>query len=70
MKLGNSIVVRTQTSFNGSHEHPAIVNRVWSPDMVNCTVLPDCGTPFCMTSVHVYPSKEGAPEGSNIGWHP
>lgn len=67
MKLGQTIIVRTLTAFNGSNVHPAIVNHVWSEGMqgpgtamVNCTVLPDCGTPYCETSLTVYPTREEA----------
>lgn len=69
MKLGTTIVVRTSTAFNGSHEHPAIVNKAWSPTMVNCTVLPDCGAPFTMTSVRIVDGPEGlAVNETNVGW--
>lgn len=76
--LGDAIVVKTPSSFNGSNEHPAIVNHVWndgstgSPGMVNCTVLPDCGTPFCMTSVAVHDVKPDYKpvNESGYGWLP
>lgn len=47
--LGRIVIYRGLES-NGSNEHPAIVNRVWSEDCVNLTVLPDCGEPTVKTS--------------------
>jgi hypothetical protein len=47
------IVLFRQLSSNGTVEHPAIINRVWSDDMVNLMVFPDCGEPICKTSVHL-----------------
>lgn len=59
--LGRIVIVNTQEPFNGSRQHPAVINRVWGtgdttegPQGANVTVLPDCGTPFCMTSVMVH----------------
>jgi hypothetical protein len=36
---------------NGAMKHPAIITRVWGPDMVNLTVFPDCGSVTDRTSV-------------------
>ena len=82
--VGRIVIVRTEKDFNGSKEHPAIINRVWGTNdpaeakgsfvCVNATVLPDCGAPFSMTSLALYETKEEADEashnGSNVGWWP
>lgn len=49
--VGEIVLVGTSEQYNGSNEHPAIVNRVWNDNCVNVTVLPDCGQPLSMTSV-------------------
>lgn len=36
---------------NGTDVAPAIITRVWSDDMINATVFPDCGVPHSVTSV-------------------
>ena len=48
--VGRIVLFRSEHS-NGIDEHPAVINRVWSPDCVNLTVFPDCGAPVCKTSV-------------------
>jgi hypothetical protein len=48
--LGRIVLFRSELS-NGSQEHPAVVNRVWSDTCVNLTVFPDCGQPISKTSV-------------------
>jgi len=45
---------------NGIDEHPAVINRAWSPSCVNLTVFPDCGTSYSRTSVPFYQSREEA----------
>lgn len=74
LKLGDAIVVQCISSHNEHFEQPAIVNRVWGfgdtidgPQMVNCTVLPDCGLPFNLTSVPVHDNKPETPL-HNTGW--
>lgn len=61
MKLGQTVIVHNLPPSNGSTSHPAIVNAVWGPDMVNTTVFPDCGTPYCQTSVHRGDRDDGQP---------
>lgn len=71
--IGRIVIVRTAKQYNGSHEHPAIINRVWGENdpadakgsfvCVNVTVLPDCAPPFSLTSIALYETKAEAPEG-------
>lgn len=79
LKLGDAVVVKLSTPFNGSYEQPAIVNHVWgtgdttvAPQCVNAMVLPDCGMPFSMTSVLIHDAKPAdlAVNDSNVGWLP
>lgn len=84
LKLGDSVVVKTAQAFNTTNEHPAIVNCVWDhgdldtgPRCMNVMVLPDCGTPFCMTSVLIHKDKATADAAAasigmtnNYGWCP
>ena len=51
MHLGQTVIVKNTDKSNGSTEQPAIVNRVWGDDCVNVMVLPDCGEPYCLTSI-------------------
>lgn len=62
------IVIFTQAAneapYNGSREHPAIVNHAWGNDetpRLNLTVFPDCAATQSRTSV---PHKSRAAEGS------
>jgi hypothetical protein len=60
MKLGQIVIVKNVAPSNGSTTQPAIVTRAWSNDMVNVTVMPDCGAPYFESSLQ----REGvAPEG-------
>lgn len=59
--LGRIVIVRTPSASNGAYEHPAIITRAWgnddtrnAPQLVNVMVLPDCGTPYPLTSVTLY----------------
>lgn len=65
--LGRIVIYRGLES-NGSNEHPAIVNRVWTPECVNLTVLPDCGTPTAKTSV--LPIDPANKEATGWFWPP
>lgn len=68
--VGQVVVVRTQSSHNGSVLHPGIVTRVWSDNdpsvarncfaCVNIKVLPDCGTPFDQTSTYLFDREPDA----------
>lgn len=64
--IGRIVIVRNFHS-NGSGDQPAVINRTWGdgdtaegPICVNVCVLPDCGTPTCLTSVPLYDSREAA----------
>ena len=62
---------QSQQGSNGTRLHPAVVNRVWGDGEVPClnlTVLPDCGEPFCATSV-CHRSQVNLPigEDGNVG---
>lgn len=65
--LGTMVIVVNHKQHNGSFQHPAIVNRHWDganpPDgavgYINCMLFPDCGTPYCETSVWCF-DTEGA----------
>ncbi len=68
--IGRIVIVKTDQHFNGSDEHPAIINRVWGANdpadargshvCINVTVLPDCAPPFCLTSVCLFETREEA----------
>lgn len=62
------IVLVTDADSNGVTEHPAIVNRVWSPECINVTVFPDCGTAYNMTSVLA--SEDGSSQPQRWRWPP
>lgn len=48
--IGRIVLFRAEPS-NGTVEHPAIINRVWTDTYVNLLVFPDCGQPVVKTSV-------------------
>lgn len=56
------IVVGPVATSNGADHAPAIITRVWSPDMVNVMVFPDAITPRPATSVTVYADEAAARE--------
>ena len=65
--IGLVIVVKGAFISNGTDEHPAIINRVWgagdtkdAPVAVNCTALPDCGAPTCVTSIILFEDRATA----------
>lgn len=80
--LGRIVIARTSQAFNGSNEHPAIINRVWGSNdpaeakgahvAVNIAVLPDCGASFTATSVALFETKEEADASgfSSCCWWP
>jgi len=43
---------------NGADVAPAIITRVWSPEMVNVTAFPDCGGAQPATSVKLVADEE------------
>jgi len=55
---------------NGTTEHPAIINRVWSDVCVNLTVFPDCGTPYSKTSVVLHEDESTPPQPNEWRWPP
>lgn len=50
-KVGDTILVNTGSPSNGANFHPALVNCVFSKEMVNATAFPDCGSPESTSSV-------------------
>lgn len=53
------IVIHRGISSNGVQDHPAVINRVWSDECVNLTVLPDCGSPTSRTSqIRIEPDSD------------
>jgi hypothetical protein len=77
MKLYKGIVVVacTGTAFNGSNEQPALVTCVWGkddtrnePQGANIMVLPDCGSPFPMSSVVVHDVRPETPRRGTDAW--
>ncbi len=62
---------------NGTDEHPAIITRVWGGEpmpgvqVVNLTVLPDCGQPFWQSSVYLFENRATAEVyGGNVAFWP
>jgi len=53
-------VVGAPATSNGVDIAPAIVTRVWSDMLINCTVLPDGGAPVPATSVPLVASEDEA----------
>jgi hypothetical protein len=54
------LVIGTPANGNGADIAPAVVTRVWSDEMVNVTVFPDCGAPVPATSVRIVADEEAA----------
>ena len=46
VRVGDIVIVGTHGYFGHGHLHPAIVTRVWSPDRISATVIPDGAEPF------------------------
>lgn len=60
------IVIHRGVHGNGSYEHPAIINRVWSSECVNLTVFPDCGSPTpSMSQLYI----DDPANTANDGWY-
>lgn len=80
--IGRIVIARTLKSYNGTHEHPAIVTRVHGANdpaeakganvMVNVTVIPDCSDPFCMSSARLFETKDEADASGDacVAWWP
>jgi hypothetical protein len=45
---------------NGTDVAAAVITRVWSDDMVNVTVLPDCGQPLYKSSIPLCANRADA----------
>lgn len=66
--IGRIVIIKHPSPFNGSHEHPAIINRVWNGTQardgrygyINTTMFPDCGVPFSVTSVELFEDRATA----------
>lgn len=59
--LGRIVLVKgDRVMSNGSRVHPAIVTRVFSPDVINVMVMPDARTPEPQTSVHLVADEVAA----------
>jgi hypothetical protein len=75
-------IVRTSTPYNNTHEHAAVITRVWSDldpataapgaVLVNLHVMPDASAPFSLTSVPFFDSKAEADASSllNVSYWP
>jgi len=50
VRVGDVVIFREVKGDQITRE-PAVVTRVWGPDCVNVTVLPDCGAPVSKTSI-------------------
>lgn len=61
VRVGDVVLVRTPSEFNGSNVHPGVVTHVWSQGAsaayANVKVLPDCGAPYDETSVNVHETQ-------------
>jgi hypothetical protein len=67
--IGRTVITIGIIHSNGTHEHPAIVTRVWSDQepseatvLCNLTVFPDCGTQAAITqgSVQIFDDRAAA----------
>lgn len=68
--IGRTVITKGVVTSNGTDEHPAIVNRVWSdadpadpsgqPVCVNLTVFPDFMTPQHAGSVYMFETRTAA----------
>lgn len=65
--IGRIVVFNGSIKSNGSQEHPALVNRVWSDKepseavvLCNLTVFPDMGATTTVGSVQIFDSKDAA----------
>jgi hypothetical protein len=55
---------------NGSREHPAIITRVWSDQMVNLTVLFDSSGAAPRGSIYLESSDSRPAQGPSWHWPP
>jgi hypothetical protein len=64
---GRIVVTQGIITCNGTNEHPAIVNRVWSNEepaeakvLINCTVFPDLEEATHGASIQMFETREAA----------
>jgi len=65
--IGRVVITQGVISSNGTSEHPALINRVWSDKepaeatvLINCTVLPDGAPPMHGMSIQMFETREAA----------
>jgi hypothetical protein len=52
VRVGDTVIVHAKHhEHNGTCDHPAIVTRVWSDDMINTMAFADCHGPIIISSV-------------------
>jgi hypothetical protein len=66
--VGRIVLVKNGQNHNGSIEHPAVINRVWSDSVINVTLLPDNTSPYPQTSVCLESDPDA--HGSTWRWPP
>lgn len=55
--VGRIVLIKGFNS-NGTDVQPAVITRAWRDDFVNVTVLPDCGDPKSVGSLHLFETEE------------
>ena len=70
--IGRIVIARVDSlQNNGASEAPAIITRVWGPNMVNLRVMVDTAAmPLSQTSVKLFESEEAADGTLLACWWP